>query len=101
MDEIAGSMDAETPRAAKFRKNKPVILITARIHPGETPSSHTMNGIIKFLLNKYFFLQSLLFKKIREDARAYLLRKYFVFKFVPMLNPDGVYSGHYRMDIYN
>ena len=52
VDEIAAPLDAETPHAAKFRKNKPVILITARIHPGETPSSHAMNGIIKFLLNK-------------------------------------------------
>jgi len=47
-----------------------------------------MNGIIKFLLNK-------------NDARSYLLRKYFVFMLIPMINPDGVYCGHYRMDIYN
>jgi len=40
-------------RAYKFRENKPVILLTARVHPGETPASHAMNGIIKFLLDKY------------------------------------------------
>ena len=29
------------------------------------------------------------------------LLKHFVFRIVPMLNPDGVYNGHYRMDIFN
>lgn len=29
-----------------------------------------------------------------------LIRKYFVVKLVPMLNPDGVYNGHYRMDTF-
>lgn len=58
------------------------------MHPGETPGSHAMNGIIKFLLNN-------------KDARSYLLKKYFVFMLIPMMNPDGVYYGHYRMDIYN
>ena len=43
-------------RAFKFRENKPVILLTARVHPGETPASHAMNGIIKFLLDKFCFL---------------------------------------------
>ena len=36
-----------------------------------------------------------------NDARAFLLRKFFVFLIVPMLNPDGVYRGHYRKDIFN
>jgi murein tripeptide amidase MpaA len=47
-----------------------------------------MKGIIDFLLNK-------------NDARAYFLRKYFIFVLVPMLNPDGVAHGHCRMDIFN
>ena len=47
-----------------------------------------MKGIINFLLNK-------------EDYRDHLLRKYFVFVLVPMLNPDGVSNGHCRMDTYN
>lgn len=40
-------------RAYKFSENKKVVLFSARVHPGETPSSHTMNGLIKFLVSKY------------------------------------------------
>jgi len=30
-----------------------------------------------------------------------LLRKYFVFKIVPMMNPDGVVTGNFRKDTLN
>ena len=80
--------DPSEVRAIKFRANKPVILVTARVHPGETPSSYCMRGILNFLVDK-------------KDARAMLLRKYFVIMVIPMLNPDGVYNGHYRMDTLN
>ena len=63
-------------------------MITARVHPGETPSSYSMRGILKFLVDKH-------------DSRAMLIRKYFVILVIPMLNPDGVYHGHYRMDTLN
>ncbi len=53
-------------------KKKPVVLITGRVHPGETPSSYAMDGIIKFLMNK-------------NDLRAVLLRKFFLFMIVPMV----------------
>lgn len=72
-----------TTRAYTF-SNKPIILITARVHPGETPSSHVLNGLLKFLLS--------------DDPRATTLRDHYVFKIVPMLNPDGVYRGFFRTD---
>lgn len=30
--------------------DKPTIFLTARVHPGEVPSTHVLNGIIKFIL---------------------------------------------------
>ena len=31
--------------------DKPVILLSARVHPGESPSSWAIEGIIKFLIS--------------------------------------------------
>lgn len=33
-----------------FIFDKPTIFITCRVHPGETPSSYVLDGLVKFLL---------------------------------------------------
>ncbi|XP_024940729.1 cytosolic carboxypeptidase 2 [Cephus cinctus] len=66
------------------RKKKGVV-ITARVHPGETPSSWMMKGIIDFLTG--------------ESNQARELRERFIFKLVPMLNPDGVIVGNNRCSL--
>lgn len=67
-----------------FREGKKVVLISARVHPGEVAGSHALHALIQLLLS--------------DSAEAQLLRRWFVFFVVPMLNPDGVARGHSRHD---
>ncbi|XP_049749303.1 cytosolic carboxypeptidase 3 isoform X4 [Elephas maximus indicus] len=68
----------------ELRKRKAVIL-TARVHPGETNSSWIMKGFLDYILG--------------GSSDAKLLRDTFIFKVVPMLNPDGVIVGNYRCSL--
>lgn len=45
------NVDDISPRPFKF-KNKPYIFISSRVHPGETPASFVLNGILKFLTDE-------------------------------------------------
>ena len=55
------------------------VVISARVHPGESNASWVMKGVIDYLTSDH----------LRADA----LRREFVFKLVPMLNPDGCIIG--------
>jgi len=61
------------------------IILTGRVHPGETVSSFVLKGIIEFLLS--------------DDPEADILRENCIFKIIPMLNPDGVIQGNYRCSL--
>jgi len=66
-------------------KQKRVIFITSRVHPGESPASYVCEGLMEYLLE--------------DTPEAKALRDHIVFKFVPMLNPDGVALGNYRCSL--
>ena len=66
--------------------DKNSLIVTCRVHPGETPGQLNFSGFLKFILS--------------NDPRAIILRKEFVIRLVPILNPDGVYRGHFRMDYF-
>jgi hypothetical protein len=64
---------------------RPVIVLTSRIHPGESNASWLMRGVLEGLLS--------------DAPRSAELRKEFIFKIVPVLNPDGVVHGMYRCSL--
>ncbi|KAI3384537.1 hypothetical protein SNEBB_003605 [Seison nebaliae] len=72
-------------RSGMEHQNKKFVVLTARVHPGESVSSWMMKGIIDFLLS--------------DNDQAEMLRRKFIFKIIPMLNPDGVIIGNYRCSL--
>ena len=62
------------------------VFITARVHPGESVGSWMMKGVIDYLTDE-------------NNEEAETLRQNFVFKIIPMLNPDGVINGNYRSSL--
>ena len=81
-EKLLGIFPSETSRC--LRPKKPIIFVSSRVHPGETPASYMLDGFIKAILS--------------DGRRGEALRKHFVFKIIPVLNPDGVYRGHFRAD---
>ena len=68
----------------EVRKRKGVI-ISSRVHPGETGASFMMKGVIDYLVG--------------PSLGARMLRDNFVIKIIPMLNPDGVINGNTRCSL--
>ncbi|XP_032956241.1 cytosolic carboxypeptidase 4 isoform X3 [Rhinolophus ferrumequinum] len=73
-----------TDHLEQFRQ-RPYQMITARVHPGESNASWVMKGTLEFLVS--------------SDPVARLLRENFIFKIIPMLNPDGVINGNHRCSL--
>ena len=71
--------------SAQEIKGRKGVVITARVHPGESNASYMMKGFLDFLT--------------ADSPEARVLRSNFVFKIVPMLNPDGVVNGNYRCSL--
>lgn len=65
-----------TDASTQPKKN---FLIRARVHPYESASSYSMEGMVRWLLSD-------------EPYAAEALRRY-VFYLLPMANPDGVHNG--------
>jgi cytosolic carboxypeptidase protein 5 len=82
-EDVLEGLFPENNRPFKFEK--PTVFITSRVHPGETPASFVLDGILKFLTDE-------------KSTQAKVLRSRFTFKIIPMLNPDGVFRGYYRLD---
>ena len=66
-------------------RSRSVVIVMARVHPGETNSSWVMQGLLDFL--------------VLDSIEAQGLRERYIFKIIPMLNPDGVINGNNRCDI--
>nr|XP_026690269.1 uncharacterized protein LOC104265751 isoform X2 [Ciona intestinalis] len=77
--------DKEKDKYKDLHQSKQGIILTARVHPGESQSSWMMKGVLDFLTS--------------DNNTADQLRKKFIFKIVPMLNPDGVIVGNYRTSL--
>ena len=78
-------MEFIDPLDLPLNKYKKFIIVCSRVHPGETNASYIMQGFIKFITS--------------NKKEAIELRKRYIFKIVPITNPDGVIVGNYRTSL--
>lgn len=69
----------------EYMRNRKGVILSSRVHPGESVGSWMMQGAIDFLLS--------------DCREAAIIRDNFVIKTIPMLNPDGVINGNYRCNL--
>ncbi|EAR88956.3 zinc carboxypeptidase family protein (macronuclear) [Tetrahymena thermophila SB210] len=81
-DQIEKGKTQNPPNESKQKK---IAMLMARQHPGETVSSFLMQGVIDFLVS--------------DCVEANFLRNKYIFKIIPMVNPDGVLYGNFRCNL--
>ncbi|KAH8606344.1 putative Zinc carboxypeptidase [Trypanosoma vivax] len=79
------TLNCTTTEEFKPIRERPVCIVTARVHPGESNASWMMRGLMSLILS--------------DQEHSHLLRGRFVWKVIPMLNPDGVVLGNHRCSI--
>lgn len=67
------------------KSDKTYVLVTARLNPGESVSSYKIEGLIKHLLS--------------DSSESSQMRSMFIFKLIPMCNPEGVVIGNSRTTV--
>ena len=68
--------------SSKILDERKAVILIGRQHPGETVGSYVIKGMYDFLMG--------------DSDEAKKLRELYIFKIVPMMNPDGVLVGNSR-----
>lgn len=104
----------QIPYTSEEIQRRPVCVMTARVHPGESNSSWMMHGMLDFLAAgaRELHDQECAYRNQERGATtgalansgepasvAVSLLQSFVFKIVPMINVDGVVMGNHRCSI--
>ena len=69
------------------RHKKKALVISARVHPGETNASFVFAGFFQTIASQAFNLSFPFAQSLRDN---------YLIKIIPCLNPDGVSCGNYR-----
>jgi murein tripeptide amidase MpaA len=77
---IKNTQENNNNNLSQVLDERKAIVIIGRQHPGETVGSYVVKGCIDFLMG--------------DSEEAKKLREVYVFKIVPMMNPDGVLVGN-------
>ncbi|XP_042229939.1 uncharacterized protein LOC121871568 [Homarus americanus] len=84
-DEDEDEDEDHVPVPLRTRLPRRVVVVMARVHGGESPTSFIVQGMIELLQG--------------QGSEANTIREHIVFIIVPMVNPDGVYIGNYRSSL--
>ena len=77
-----------------------IIICTGRVHPGESNGSWMIHVNIYFIFILFIWIKKGFLEFLcSSHADAKNLRRTFIFKIVPMLNPDGVIIGNHRTGV--